>query len=288
MIRDATGINEVVDGSTPKGDALVGVREQAISAANNALYDITNASMVLYRKVCADIVRCLQVIPPDSILYRTYVNSIGETNMSVLSSFKNLSMYNFGIKVVSELNDSDRQYLEQNIQIALSQKEIDLEDAIAIRQLRDVEQAERLLVVRRKKRIKAMQEQAQQQAQMTAQVNAQQAEISGQVEMQKKQFEAQLEAQKLELETQSKMQLMELQYTFDMQLLQAKGEFDVAEQRIESGVRQQNDTVKEDRKDERIELSAIEQSKLISQRKGESGPITSGEEDSLVDLMLNQ
>ena len=288
MIRDATGINEVVDGTTPKGDALVGVREQAISAANNALYDITNASMVLYKKVCSDIVKCLQVLPPKSIIYKTYTNAIGETNMAVLSSFSNLSMYNFGIKVVSELNDSDRQYLEQNIQIALAQKEIDLEDAIAVRQLRDVEQAERLLVVRRKKRIKALQAQAQEKAQVTAQINAQQAEISGQVEMQKKQFEAQLEAQKLELETASKMQLMELQYTFDMQLLQAKGQFDVVEQQIESGVKQQNDTMKEDRKDERIELSAIEQSKLIAQRKGESGPITEGEEDSLVDLILNQ
>ena len=32
MIRDTTGINEVMDGTTPKGDALVGVRQQAIAA----------------------------------------------------------------------------------------------------------------------------------------------------------------------------------------------------------------------------------------------------------------
>ena len=42
----------------------------------------------------------------------------------------------------------EKQYLEQNIQIALSQKELDIEDAIAIRQLKDVNQAERLLVIR--------------------------------------------------------------------------------------------------------------------------------------------
>jgi hypothetical protein len=50
MIRDTTGINEVVDGSTPKGDALVGVRQQAIDASNNATYDITHSSMVLFRE----------------------------------------------------------------------------------------------------------------------------------------------------------------------------------------------------------------------------------------------
>ena len=68
MIRDATGINEVMDASTPKSDALVGVRQQALAAANNAIYDITNSSMVLYKKVCTDIVKCVQVIHPESIL----------------------------------------------------------------------------------------------------------------------------------------------------------------------------------------------------------------------------
>ena len=36
MIRDSTGINEVMDGSSPKGDQLVGVRQQAMQAGNNA------------------------------------------------------------------------------------------------------------------------------------------------------------------------------------------------------------------------------------------------------------
>ena len=64
MIRDATGINEVMDASSPKGDALVGVRQQALAAGNNAIYDITNSSMVLYKEVCQDVVKCLQVLHP--------------------------------------------------------------------------------------------------------------------------------------------------------------------------------------------------------------------------------
>ena len=70
MIRDATGINEVMDGTSPKGEQLVGVREQAIQASNNALYDITNASMVLFRKVCEDIVKCLQILPRSLLCLR--------------------------------------------------------------------------------------------------------------------------------------------------------------------------------------------------------------------------
>ncbi len=88
MIRDATGINEAMDGTTPKGEQLVGVRQQAIAAGNNAIYDITNSSMVLFKKVCSDIVKCLQIIPEESILYRAYSNAIGNENMKTLNSFK--------------------------------------------------------------------------------------------------------------------------------------------------------------------------------------------------------
>lgn len=268
MIRDATGINEVMDGTTPKGDALVGVREQAIAAGNNAIYDITHASHVLYKKVCDDIVRCLQIIPKESILYKAYTTAIGDTNMKVITSFDNLGMYNFGVMVVSEMNDVERAYLEQNIQIALGQKEIDLEDAIAIRQLKDVEQAERLLVVRRKKRMARQQELITQQAQMTAQSNAQAAQAAAQADMQKQQFSAQLDAQKTQMEAEIKAQLMQLEYQYKMQLEELKGQFGVVEQQIESGVRQEAEQMKEDRKDARLDKQTMAQSKLIEQRKG--------------------
>ena len=100
MIRDATGVNEMMDASTPKGDTLVGVQQNAISAGNNAIYDITNASMILYKKVCEDIVKCLQIIPEESVLHEIYSNAIGKENMAVLSSFNDLPMYNFGVQVV--------------------------------------------------------------------------------------------------------------------------------------------------------------------------------------------
>lgn len=273
MIRDATGINEVMDGTTPKGEALVGVRQQQLIAGNNAIHDITNAAQVLYKKVCEDIVKCLQVIPPESILYKAYTNAVGETNMSVLSSFDNLSMYNFGVVVVSEMNEADKVYLEQNIQTALAQKEIDLEDAIAIRQIKDVEQAERLLVVRRKKRIKQQQEMAAQQAQLQAQSNAQAAQVAAQADMQKEQLKAQIEAQRIQLETQAKAQLIDLEYQYKIQIEQLKGQYGVVEQEIESGVKAQENREAENRKDARIEKQAIAQSKLIAQRQGQRAPL---------------
>lgn len=286
MIRDATGINEVVDGTTPKGEQLVGVRQQAIQAANNALYDITNASMVLYRRVCADIVKCLQILPVKSVLFQAYENAIGKENMVVLASFRDLPMYNFGVRVVSDMNDVDKVYLEQNIQVALSQREIDLEDAIAIRQLKDVDQAEQLLIIRRKKRMRQQQEVAMQNSQMQAQMNQQTAMASAQAKMQEEQMRAQLESQKIQMETQSKAQLLQLEYQLRSELEKIKGQFGLQEQQMISGVKQTLEQDKEDRKDDRVKKQAVEQSKLISQRKGERSELS--EETDITDIILNK
>jgi hypothetical protein len=284
LIRDATGINEVMDGSTPKGEALVGVREQQMQAGNNAIYDITNAAMVLYRKVVEDIVKCVQVLPKESVLFGVYQMAVGEKNMKLLNSFQDLPMYNFGIRVVSEMNDVEKAYLEQNIQIALSQKEIDLEDAIAVRQLKDVDQAEQLLIIRRKKRIKQQQQMAQQNMMAQSQANAQAAQASAQAEMQKEQMKSQLEMQKMQLESQAKAQLLQLEYQMKMELEKVKGQFNMYKADAEKQDKSALDVMKEDRKDERVKKQAVEQSKLISQRQGERGELQEADDDPLEGL----
>lgn len=288
MIRDATGINEVMDGTSPKGEQLVGVREQAIQASNNALYDITNASMVLFRKVCEDIVKCLQILPPQSVVFKAYENAVGIENMKVLSSFKDLPMYNFGVRVVTEMNDRDRAYLEANIQAALSIGEINLEDAIAIRQLRDVDQAERLLVVRRKKRIREKQEQAAQNSQMQAQMNIQTTQASSQGKIAELGAESQVELAKIEADKNAKMQLLDREYALKMELERLKLGMSTMQQQEAIAQKAQLENEKEDRKDERVKKQAIEQSKLISQRQGERPELTEEQEDDVMKILLGE
>ena len=273
MIRDATGINEVMDASTPKSDALVGVRQQALAAANNAIYDITNSSMVLYKKVCSDIVKCVQVIHPESVLYRIYENAIGKENMNVLSSFRNLAMYNFGVRVVKEMEEAERQYLEQNIQIALSQKEIDLEDAIAVRQLKDINQAERLLIVRRKKRIAMNQQIAMQNSQQQAQIQQASAQATSQARQQEMQMEAQLKAQEMQLKNQLEAQLESVKHEFRKEIEIIKAQATLGFKEDDKNFKEKLEVLKEDRKDKRIKKESAEQSKLISQRQGERGEL---------------
>jgi len=268
MIRDATGINEMMDGSTPKGETLVGVQQNAISAGNNAIYDITNASMILFKKVCEDIVKCLQIIPPESVLMGIYRNAIGDTNMDVLSSFSNLYMYNFGVHVVKEMEDQDRQYLEQSLQVALGQKEIDLEDAMAVRDLKDVNQAQRLLITRRKKRIASQQQQAQQNSQMQSQMAQQASQMAQQAKAQEMQMSAQLDSQKMQLQAQLDAQLAQVNHQFKKEIEIIKAQALLGLKEDDKEFKQKLEVLKENRKDDRVKKQAVEQSKLISQRDG--------------------
>lgn len=288
MIRDATGVNEMMDASTPKGDTLVGVQQNAIAAGNNAIYDITNASMILFKKVCEDIVKCLQILPTESVLYKVYENAIGSENMSVLSSFNNLPMYNFGVQVVKEMEDQDRAYLEQNIQMSLQQQQLDIEDAIVIRGMKDVNQAERLLVVRRKKRMAAQQQQAMQNSQQQAQIQQASLQQASQAKMQELQMVAQLDSQKLQLESQLEAQLEQVKHQFrkEIEIIKAKATLGFKED--DKNFKEKLDVLKEDRKDDRVKKQAVEQSKLLSQRQEKRGelPETSENVDDIVNSLL--
>ena len=286
LIRDTTGINEVMDGTSPKGEQLVGVRQQAMAAGNNAIYDITNSSIYLYSKICEDIVKCLQILPKQSVLFGAYVRAIGKENMKVLSSFGDLPMYNFGVKVQTEMDDAEKSYLEQNIQIALSQKEIDLEDAIAIRQIKDVDQAEQLLIIRRKKRMRNQQQIAQQNSQMQAQMNQSTSQAASQGKMQEIQMQSQSKIAEIQADAQAKAQLLQLEYQLKGQIEGAKLQANVGMKEQDMAFREKIEDGKEEAKDKRVKKQAVEQSKMISQRQGKRGELED-EGDDLVDMLTS-
>ena len=273
LIRDATGINEAMDSSSPKGDALVGVQEQAIAAGNNAIYDVTNASMIIYKKVCQDVVKCLQIISPESVLYKAYENAIGSENMKALASFSDLPMFNFGVTVMKDMDVSEKQYLEQNIQMSIQQQEITLEDAIAIRNLKDVNQAERLLVVRRKKRRREMEEQAKMNSEMQAQQAQQAAQLAAQSRQQELQVQSQLDIQKMQAQFQIDQQLNAMRHEFQKEIELIKAQATLGFKTEDEEFKEKLEVFKEDRKDSRVKKQAAEQSKLMSQRKGQRGEL---------------
>ena len=251
LIRDTTGINEQMDGTTPKGDALVGVQQIAIHQGNNAIHDITNASLSLYKRVCQDVVKCIQIVPEDSVLYTIYSNAIGESNMGVLNSFKDLPMYNFGVMVVRDMEDKDKEYLEQNIQMAIQQGQIDLEDAMAVRNMKDINQAERLLVLRRKKRMKAQQDQAAQNSQTQSQSAMQAQQQASQAAQQQTQLEAQVKQQEMQMKHQYEMQLLQAKHEMNKELEMIKAQATLGFREDDQNFKEKIEVMKEQNKSER-------------------------------------
>tara|TARA_R100001015_G_C4474487_1_gene57031 strand:- start:18 stop:590 length:573 start_codon:yes stop_codon:yes gene_type:complete len=185
------------------------------------------------------------------------------------------------------MDDKDQAYLEQAIQISLGQKEIDLEDAMAIRELKDVNQAERLLIVRRKKKIQQAQQMAMQQQQMQAQMAQQQQQMQMQMDGQKMQAEAQIEAQKMQLKAQLDGQLAAMRHQFNKEIETIRAKATLGFKETDEEFKEKLEVLKEDRKDDRVKKQAVEQSKLISQRKGQRTELKGEEGNPMRNLLMN-
>jgi hypothetical protein len=211
-----------------------------------------------------------------------FVNQIGKYNVSILEDIKDLYIYDFGVFIEVAPDEEQKSMLEQNIQMALSKGDINLEDAIDIRELRNLKMANQLLKMKRiSKQDREEKMQMQQQA-MQAQQQLKSQEMAGQMAMQKnqqeiqgkmqlKQAEVAFDIEKMNNEAQLKAQLMETEFNYQMQL---KGI-------VEDGM-QTRENDKEQAKSDRISQQNTEQSRLINQRKNNLPPQTfESNEDSL-------
>ena len=272
MIRGVTGLNEARDGSTPDPNSLVGVQKLAALNSNTATRHILQASLFITKTIA----EALSLRAADVLEYAEFKDEfamqIGKYNLGILEEIKNLYIYDFGIFIEMSPDEEQKAQLEQNIQMALSQKDISLEDAIDIRQIRNLKLANQLLKVKRKQRAVAMQQQEAQKQQMQAQVNQQSQQMAAQAAMQKQQMETQakmqlqqaeaaMEIEKMKNEAALKQQLMAVEFNYQMQLKgMEQTQMDAREEMREKG------------KSKRIAEANTQQSKLIQQRKNNLPP----------------
>ena len=272
MIRDVTGLNESRDGSTPDAKALVGVQKLAAANSNTATRHILQANLFL----TSEIAEALSLRISDIIEYSptrdAFIQQIGAHNTGVLHELSNLHLYDFGIFIELQPDEEEKQMLENNIQQSLSQQAINIEDAIDIREIKNIKLANRVLKFRRKKKEEEEQQQQQQQIEaqgeqqresqaQAAQLEAQKQQMLQQYKAQEEQMKAQMEMAKLEKEAQVKKALMDHEFQINMRL-----------QQMQLQVTQSKENQKEDRKDERTKIQASQQSKLIDQRKNDLPP----------------
>ena len=272
LIRDVTGLNEARDGSTPAKDALVGLQKLAIANSNTATRHLVQASMYLTLKACENIALRVNDCLEFDLTREALRSSISSYNVGTLEDIYDLHLYDFGVFLELKPDEEEKAKLEENIQIALQSGQINLEDAIDIRNINNLKLANQVLKIRRIRKQQADQQANLANIEAQAQANAQASEAAAVAEVQKRQAIADTEVQiekaksqfsinKLEREAEIKRQLMEVEFNFNMELTKAKAETEsIREKEIE------------DRKDNRTKLQATQQSQMIDQRNNDLLP----------------
>ena len=268
MIRDVTGLNEARDAATPDPNSLVGIQKMAAANSNTATRHILQSGLFLTAEVAEAVSLRISDILEYSPTADAFIQAIGAHNVATLSEMSELHLYDFGIFIELEPDEEEKALLENNIQVALSQQLIDLDDAIDVRQVKNLKLANELLKLKKRKKQERDQMMQQQNMQAQAQANSQAQQAAAQTEMQKNQAKSEaelaLEQKKadnkiayLNEEVRLKRELMDHEFELNMKMNQDQGPTPGT----------LTDSQKEDRKDERTKMQASQQSELIQQRK---------------------
>jgi hypothetical protein len=267
MIRDVTGLNEARDASTPDKNALVGIQKLAAANSNTATRHILQSMLLL----TAESAEALSLRISDIIEYsptrEAFIQSIGAHNVATLEEIKELHLYDFGVFIELMPDDEEKQILENNIQQALAQKLIDLDDAIDLRDVRNVKLANQLLKIKRRKKLERDQKMQQENIQAQSQANAQAQQAAAQAETQKEQAKAQIQAQLEQQKNQLKVEFLRQEALVKKDLMDHEFQINMRLRSMENEIIDKRDSNREDRKDQRIDKQAQNQQAI---KKGES------------------
>ncbi len=289
QIRTVTGLNEARDASTPDVNSLVGLQKLAAANSNVATRHILQSGLYIYKTLAEALTCRIADILKYSDFKEQFINQIGKYNVSILNDIKDLYIYDFGIFIEVSPDEEEKAQLEANIQMALSRGNIDLDDAIDIREVRNLKVANQLLKLKKKKKLEREEKMAMQKQAMTSQSQLKSQELAAQTAM-----------QKIQAETQSKMQIKQAEIAFEIEkqreeanlkgmLMDKEFSMNIQLAKIQQDGISERENQKEKEKSKRISQANTEQSKLINQRKNNLPPIKfESNEDSLDGFGLNE
>jgi len=279
MIRDVTGLNEARDGSTPDKQTLVGLQKMAANASNVATRHIKQASLYVTLRIAENIALKIADALEFPLTAESLMNNISNYNVNTLAQISNLNLHDFGIYLELEPDEEQQAQLEQNIQMALQQGDINLEDAIDLRQIKNLKLANQLLKVKRKVKGKQDQQNAMAQAKAQSEAQAEAAEKIGLAEVQKQEAISGSKVQYEQARSQMEIQRMQTAAQLEQEKMQAQFQYDMQLKQMDMQAMQDKESRIEDRKDKRIKMEGTQQSKMIDQRKNDLQPIDFEQKD---------
>ena len=289
MIRTVTGLNEARDGSTPDPHSLVGLQKLAALNSNTATRHILDGGLFIYRSLAEALTYRIADILEYSDFKDEFINKIGRYNVSILSEISDLYIYDFGIFIEVAPDEEEKAQLEANIQMALSKGDINLEDAIDIRELKNLKLANQLLKMKRVKKQEREDQMEMKKQEMIAQQNMQSQQMAAQTAMQKMQAELEMKMRLKQMETEYNIKTMQVEAELKSHLMAEEFQYNQQIKGVEIQNLTQREKEREDAKAKRISQQNTEQSKLIDQRKNNLPPLSfESNEDSLDGFSLQE
>lgn len=272
-----TGITPGNDGMLPQ-DALVGVSEMQRLAGNTATKHIVDAAVDFNKRVCEVIssrIHSIFKFDDNGRLKKMYENAVGKHNLDALEALADRSLHEFGFSVEMLPTQQQMADFKNDLTIALQEGTIDVEDKIQAENIakNNIKSAYRYLKYRRRKRIKQRMEEQSIMAQEKSQNDIASAQAATQAKTQAYQAQKQID---INAEANlSSIRLMEYQKKkeIDAPGEQVKFEQDVYLEQVKANVKLNENEFKEKAKDKRLDRQSSQNSKMIEQRKKDSGPI---------------
>lgn len=289
MIRGVTGLNEARDGSNPDPNSLVGVQQLAALNSNTATRHILDAGLYATKAISEAVSYRISDVIEYSEFRDEFIGQIGKYNVAILSNMKDMPLCDFGIFVEVSPDKEQEAQLEADIRMALSKGDINLEDSIDIRELRNIKLANQMLKVKRVKKQETLEKMEMQKQAIQSQQIIKQQELASQTAL-----------QKISLEADSKIKIKQAEFTFDSKLLEVEAglksklmQEEFAYNMKLGGMTEQSISSREKKKEEekanRISIQNTQQSKLINQKKNNLPPMNfESNEDSLDGLGLQE
>lgn len=244
MIRNATGLNELSDSSTPDKDALVGVQKMALAASNAAVRHIKEAYEFISMRTGKITMMMIQDIIADGKGRDMFEAAIGEDAVNYLYASKDFPLMDLGIELRYKPTIEEKQDLLMMIQRELDTKEIRLEDAVMVREIDNIKLATQYLIYRKKIYAKERMDESMMLQQQNAQVQQESAIVTKQAEAEIEAQIAQAKLATLEAEYRLKSELEAQLHQYKLEELRLQGELKIDNTMVANTTKPQNNFMK--------------------------------------------
>jgi hypothetical protein len=263
QLHEVTGINPQAVGQAPPARTSSAVYQGTIESSQRVVNHIFNGLLSIQQRVGETIVCRLQSAAVFGETKQIMDAILGEYTTDRIKELANIGHSQFVLNVTVAPSDEMRAELREDLNIALQNKLITPIDKIDISEIENIKLARQMIKIRQKANMEEAERQAQMQHKRMLEIE--QAKRQGEMEVLK--AKAEIDIMKSMSEMKGKAQIEAFLGELEMKKIGYKGRWDVAVAEAAANIKSKTETMKEDRKDERVREQGTIQSELIDQRK---------------------